>query len=354
MTSHFQFNQPFRLESGVTLPGYHLAYTTHGKLNAARNNVVWIFHALTANANPLEWWPGLVGEGKFLDPQQYFIICVNKPGSPYGSISPLSVNSETGSPWYHNFPLFTIRDMIRMYQQLRRELGIQSIHVGLGGSTGGMQLLEWAIEEPELFENIVPIVTNAALSPWGIAFNASQRMAIESDSTWLEPRPDAGQKGLAAARSIALLSYRHYNGYDLTQARDKAFVPLHNNTVFAADNYQRYQGLKLVNRFNVISYYRLTQSMDSHDVGRDRGGLIAALSRITARSLVIGIDSDLLYPIQEQKFLHDHIRNSEFLNVASDFGHDGFLLEYDRIEKALRTFLKPHEGYGFGGWLKKA
>src|SRR5690606_28304266 len=110
VTSQFKYDKPFHLESGVTLPGYHLTYTTHGKLNASRNNVVWIFHALTANANPLEWWPGLVGEGKFIDPHRYFIICVNKPGSPYGSISPLSVNPTTGKQWYHDFPVFTIRD----------------------------------------------------------------------------------------------------------------------------------------------------------------------------------------------------------------------------------------------------
>lgn len=354
MESIFHYQQSFQLESGVTLPGYHLAYTTHGKLNAARDNVVWIFHALTANANPLEWWPGLVGEGKYLDPQRYFIICVNKPGSPYGSISPLSVNTETGEPWYHEFPVLTIRDMIRMYQPLRKELGIQRIHLALGGSTGGMQLLEWAIEEPELFDNIVPIVTNAVLSPWGIAFNASQRLAIEADASWLERKPDAGQKGLSAARSIALLSYRHYNGYDITQARDKSFVPMGNNIQFAADNYQRYQGLKLVNRFNVISYYRLTQSMDSHDVGRNRGGVKAALAKISARTLVIGIESDVLYPIHEQQFLTENIRGAGFLGIASDFGHDGFLLEYDRIEKALKTFLDQRDGYGFGGWLKKA
>ncbi len=140
--------------------------------------------------------------------------------------------------------------MIKTYQQLKNHLGIQKIFMALGGSTGGMQLLEWAIEEPELFEHIVPIATNAVLSPWAIAFNASQRMAIEADSTWLEKRPDAGQKGLAAARSIALLSYRHYNGYDITQARDKSFVSLTNEVLYASDNYQRYQGLKLVNRFN--------------------------------------------------------------------------------------------------------
>ncbi len=354
MTSIFHYSQPFRLESGVTLPGYHLAYTTHGKLNAAGDNVVWIFHALTANANPAEWWPGLVGEGKFIDPHRYFIICVNKPGSPYGSISPLSINPATDEPWYHDFPVFSIRDMIRSFQELRTALGIQRIQLALGGSTGGMQLLEWAIEEPELFQHIVPIVTNAALSPWGIAFNASQRMAIEADSSWLERRPDAGQKGLAAARSIALLSYRHYNGYQITQARDKAFVPMQADAVYAADNYQRYQGLKLVNRFNALCYYRLTQAMDSHDVGRNRGGLIAALQKIQAQTLVIGIESDVLYPIEEQQFLHRHIKGAQFLSIASDFGHDGFLLEYERIEKALDAFLDKGENRKYGNWLKKA
>lgn len=339
MTTTFQYNQLFTLESGENLPGFHLAYTTHGKLNAAKDNVVWIFHALTANSNPVEWWPGLVGEGKYLDPAKYFIICVNKPGSPYGSISPVSKNPLTGQPYYHEFPVFTIRDMVRAYQQLKNQLGITKIFVGLGGSTGGMQLLEWAIEEPELFEHIVPIATNAVLSPWGIAFNTSQRMAIEADSTWQEKRADAGQKGLAAARAIALLSYRHYNGYSITQRRDKAFVSISPDTVFAADNYQRYQGLKLVNRFNVISYYRLSQSMDSHDVGRNRGGVKAALAGIKAKTLVIGIQSDVLYPIAEQEFLQQHIPGAALLTITSEFGHDGFLLEYEKIESALVKFI---------------
>jgi homoserine O-acetyltransferase/O-succinyltransferase len=339
MTTTYQYNQLFTLESGENLPGFHLAYTTHGKLNATKDNVVWIFHALTANSNPVEWWPGLVGEGKYLDPAKYFIICVNKPGSPYGSISPVSRNPLTGQPYYHEFPVFTIRDMVRAYQQLKNQLGITKIFVGLGGSTGGMQLLEWAIEEPELFEHIVPIATNAVLSPWGIAFNTSQRMAIEADSTWLEKRADAGQKGLAAARAIALLSYRHYNGYSITQRRDKAFVSISQDTVFAADNYQRYQGIKLVNRFNVISYYRLSQSMDSHDVGRNRGGVKAALAGIKAKTLVIGIQSDVLYPISEQEFLQQHIPGAALLTITSEFGHDGFLLEYEKIESALVKFI---------------
>ena len=345
MTSIFNYENSFTLESGVTLPGYHLAYTTHGKLNAERNNVIWIFHALTANSNPLEWWPGLVGDGKFFDPAKYFIICANKPGSPYGSISPLSVNPVNNQLYYHDFPVFTIRDMIRTFQHLKDHLGIRNIFIALGGSTGGMQLLEWAIEEPELFEHIVPIATNAVLSAWAIAFNASQRMAIEADASWLERRPDAGQKGLAAARSIALLSYRYYNGYGITQPRDKSFVALGNEVTYAADNYQRYQGLKLVNRFNAICYYRLSQSMDSHDVGKDRGGVEKALRKITARTLVIGITTDVLYPITEQEFLQKTIRGAELLSISSDFGHDGFLLEYEKIETALKRFIESRSSH---------
>jgi homoserine O-acetyltransferase len=344
-TQNFSYDKPFTLESGITLPKFHLTYTTLGKLNAKKDNVVWIFHALTANSNPAEWWPGLVGEGKFFDPSKYFIICVNKPGSPYGSISPLSTNPETGDLYYHDFPVFTIRDIIRTYQHLKEYLGIDKIFIALGGSTGGMQLLEWAIEEPGLFEYIVPIATNAVLSPWGIAFNASQRMAIEADTTWLYRNVDAGQKGLAAARSISLLSYRHYNGYDITQRRDKSFVPLGQEVAYAADNYQRYQGLKLVNRFNAICYYRLSQTMDSHDVGRNRGGVENALTQIEARTLVIGIQSDVLYPITEQEYLQKKIPNAELLSIASDFGHDGFLLEYEKIETALKKFIEDKSSH---------
>lgn len=345
MTTIFNHNYPFTLESGVTLPGFHLAYTTHGKLNAAKNNVVWIFHALTANSNPVEWWPGLVGENKFFDPSKYFIICVNKPGSPYGSISPLSINPQTDQPYYHDFPVFTIRDMIRTYQHLKNHLGINKIFIGLGGSTGGMQVLEWAIEEPELFEHVVPIATNAVLSPWAIAFNASQRMAIEADTTWLERRKDAGQKGLAAARSIALLSYRSYHGFDITQPRDKAFVALNKEIIYAADNYQHYQGLKLINRFNAVCYYRLSESMDSHDVGRNRGGVEHALKQITAKTLAIGIKSDVLYPIAEQEYLQKKIPGAQLLSIASDFGHDGFLLEYEKIETALQKFIEEKSSH---------
>lgn len=331
----FHYREPFRLESGIELPGYHLAYQTWGTLNQERNNVVWIFHALTGNSNPADWWPGLVGEGKLFNPQKYFLICVNMPGSCYGSIGPLSVNPATGQPWWHDFPVFTTRDMIRAYQPLRKALGIEKIFIGIGGSMGGQQLLEWAIEEPALFENIIPIATNAVHSPWGIAFNSSQRMAIEADVTWKEKHALAGIEGMKVARSVALLSYRHYESYEKTQT-DTATDKL---SSFKAESYQRYQGEKLAKRFNAFSYYMLTQSMDAHNVGRGRSSVAEALESIEANALVISITTDILFPVAEQEFIAHHIPDAAFHAIYSPYGHDGFLLEFDAIEKIVRQFL---------------
>ena len=340
-TQIFHYNHPFKLENGITLPSYHLAYTTYGQLNAAKNNAVWIFHALTANSHPEEWWPGLVGKNKFFDPSRYFIICVNMPGSCYGSIGPLEKNPATGAQWFHDFPLFTTRDMIRAYQPLKNSLGIQKVFAGIGGSMGGQQLLEWAIEEPGLFEYIIPIATNAQHSPWGIAFNASQRMCIEADQTWADKENHAGTNGLKAARSIALLSYRDYAAYNITQPRDKktAWPAEHPFGGEAAESYQRYQGEKLANRFNAFSYYRLSQGMDAHDVSRERFSLQQALKKITARTMVIGISSDILFPVKEQRFIADHVPGSKLEIIESFYGHDGFLIEFEKITTLLNEFL---------------
>lgn len=331
----FHHNQPFALESGDTLQGYHLAYTTYGQLNKKRDNVVWVFHALTANSDPAEWWPGLVGEGKLFDPSNYFIICVNMPGSCYGSVGPLEINPSTSHPYYHSFPLFTTRDMIRAYQPLREHLGISRIHVGIGGSMGGQQLLEWAIEEPQLFRFIFPIATNAQHSPWGIAFNASQRFCIESDPTWKLNEPEAGLNGMKTARSVALLSYRSYETYKLGQAESTN----EKVTGFNSESYQNYQGEKLARRFNAFSYYSLSKSMDSHNIGRGRQSVEGALRMITARTLSIGIKSDLLFPVEEQEYLAAHIEGAKFRLIDSHYGHDGFLLEFEQIEKQITEFI---------------
>lgn len=337
-TLFFRSDRPFRLESGIVLPGYHLAYHTIGELNAEKSNVVWIFHALTANSNPADWWPGLVGEGKYFDPGQHFIICVNMPGSCYGSIGPLETNPVTGEPYYHDFPFFTPRDMIRAYRPLRDHLGVGKIRIGIGGSMGGQQLLEWAIEEPDAFEHIVPIATNAFHSPWGKAFNASQRLCIELDESWKERTPEAGLQGMQVARSVALLSYRSYPTYNLYQADNDpdGLGP------YRAQTYQVYQGEKLAKRFNAFSYYALSKSMDSHQVGRDRENTITALQKIRAHTLSIGIESDLLFPPAEQAFLAAHIPGAGFAGIPSLYGHDGFLLETGPITQLVQDFLDKH------------
>jgi homoserine O-acetyltransferase len=333
----------FHLESGKSLPNLHLAYHTFGELNATKSNVVWIFHALTANSNPIEWWPGVVGDDCIINPQKHFIVCVNMPGSCYGSIGPLDVNTLTNEPYYHNFPLFTTRDMVRSYKLLKQSLGIEKIYMGVGGSMGGQQLLEWAIEQPKLFEYIVPIATNAQHSPWGIAFNKSQRLCIENDPTWKEAKATAGLEGMKTARSLALISYRHYHAYTETQTGvlDES-LPV-DEQVFKAETYQQYQGEKLANRFNAFSYWFLSRSMDTHNVGRGRKNVIDALKSIQAKALVISIKSDILFPLPEQEFLAEHIPNAELTIINSHYGHDGFLLEHEKITLLLRGFLKRDE-----------
>ena len=330
----FSTGKPFTLESGRTLPGIHLAYTTHGELNEPKDNVVWVFHALTANSDAAEWWHGLVGEGKLFDPANYFIIGVNMPGSCYGSSGPLDIDPETNAPYYHDFPFFTVKDMIKTYQPLREFLGIQKIHVGIGGSMGGQQLLEWAIEEPELFEFIFPLATNAIHSAWGIAFNESQRLSIECDATWKEKNEEAGIEGMKVARSIALMSYRNYITYNASQAEEV------NDKIenFKTSSYQRYQGEKLARRFNAFSYHLLSKGMDSHNVGRNRDSIEDALQQIKAKTFVIGITTDILFPASEQIFIAENIPGAEYKIINSNYGHDGFLLEFEQIENIINDF----------------
>ena len=335
----FRSDKNFILESGRQLPGLILAYTTHGKLNEEKDNVVWIFHALTANSDATEWWPGLVGEGKLFDPAHYFIVCVNMPGSCYGSTGPLDVDPGCHEPYYHNFPFFTTRDMVKAYQPLRKFLGIRKIHVGIGGSMGGQQLLEWAVEEPELFEFIFPIATNAVHSAWGVAFNESQRMSIECDVTWKEKNETAGINGMKVARGIALISYRNYITYNASQSE----VDNEKIEDFKTSSYQRYQGEKLAKRFNAFSYYFLSKGMDSHNLGRGRESVEKALQQIKANTLVIGITTDILFPVADQQFIADNVLGAQLKTIHSNYGHDGFLLEFEQIEKSILHFMTKHK-----------
>lgn len=332
-TKTYTYKKEFQLESGRKLNNLQIAYTTLGKLNATRDNVIWITHALTANANPEEWWNGLVGKGKFFNPEKHFIVCANVLGSCYGTTGPLSKNIDSGSAYHHNFPAITIRDIVGGLELLRQHLGIEKINTLLGGSLGGQQAVEWAIQQPEVFENLFLIATNAQHSPWGRAFNESQRLAIKADRTWYSYSDDAGQKGLKAARSIALLSYRNYNTYNSTQQDNDELTD-----DFNASSYQNYQGEKLVNRFNAFSYWYLSKAMDSHNVARGRESVESALSLVKAKTLVVAISSDVLFPPKESKVLANGIKGSQITVINSLYGHDGFLIETEQLKNEFERF----------------
>lgn len=328
-----RFKQPFPLECGVVLPEITIAYHTFGTFHPAHNNVVWIAHALTANSNPSEWWKGLVGTDRIIDPERHFIVCANILGSCYGTTGPLAVNPTTGRGWYGDFPLITVRDIAKAHELLRQHLGIERIWLGLGGSMGGCQLLEWAVAVPNLFQQLALIATSAQESPWGIAIHAAQRMAIEASATWGERNFAAAATGLEAARAIGMLSYRTANCFNTTQQEVKPGL-----SDFKAESYQRYQGQKLAKRFNSYSYHTLLTALDSHHVGRGRGSTEAALAAVTAKTLVIGISTDLLYPVTEQEELAHAIPDAQLEVIDSLFGHDGFLLETAK----LSTLLSKH------------
>jgi len=338
MTTMNTYNYPkiFQLESGKKLRGLQLAYQTYGKLNAKKDNVIWACHALTANADVLDWWKGLFGENNLFNPDEHFIVCANVLGSAYGSSNPLSVNPVTGLPYYLAFPEFTVRDMVKAHQLLASHLKVEQLKVLIGGSLGGQQAVEWSVTEPGKIENLVLVATNAQHSPWGIAFNESQRLAISTDRTFYAHRPDGGLKGLKVARSIALLSYRTYDAYGATQlesVNDKT-------DNFRASSYQSYQGEKLCKRFNAYSYWYLSKAMDSHNVGRGRKSVADALATIRANTLVIGVENDVLFPISEQRYLSEHIKDAEFHAINSAYGHDGFLIETDTLTQLIGNFLK--------------
>lgn len=335
----FQYKKQFKLESGKKLRNLEIAYHTFGKLNKDKSNVVWVCHALTANSDVTDWWAGLFGKNDYFNPNEHFVVCANVLGSHYGTTNPLSINPVTGLAYYLDFPEFTIRDLVSAHQILAEELGIEQIHTLIGGSLGGQQALEWAIIEPQKIKNLVVLATNAQHSPWGIAFNESQRLAITADRTFYSKQKDGGAKGLKAARSLALLSYRSYESYDKTQHE----IDLDKKTDFNASSYQRYQGEKLVKRFNAYSYYYLTKAMDSHNVGRGRNSVKDALKLIEANTLVIGIKNDFLFPIEEQKFLARNIKDATFAVIDSFYGHDGFLLELTSIQEIISTFIKLNQ-----------
>lgn len=333
--NYFHYPHTFHLESGSQLPELTIAYTTYGNLNQEKNNVVWICHALTANADVAEWWPGVVGSGHIIDPEAYFIVCANILGSCYGTTGPLSIDPVTQQPYYHQFPFVTIRDMVNAHILLRKQLGIEKIALLVGGSMGGYQAMEWCIIEKNIAERLVLLATSASESAWGIATHTAQRLSIEADGTWQNNTADAGANGLKAARAIGMLTYRNYN----IMVQKQSDTDSSKIDGFKASSYMRYQGEKLVKRFNAYSYWLLTKSMDSHNIARGRASAAQVLETITQPALIFGISSDILCPLTEQEFLARHIPLSKLVEIDSEYGHDGFMVENEQISSHLSTWL---------------
>lgn len=337
MAQYYTYEGPFELECGATLPSVTIAYDTYGRMNADRSNVVWVCHALTANSDAADWWPHTVERGCFLDPDRYFTVCANFLGSHYGTTGPLSMNPATGEPWYGDFPNITVRDMVNCHRLLAAHLGVERVKLLIGSSIGGFQCLEWCVMQPDFAERAAFIATTPRTKPWASAFNESQRMAIESDPTFGERNAEAGAAGMAVARSIALLSYRGGTAYDKTQEDADPDEAGFDRRVLT---YQRYQGEKLKRRFNAYSYYRLSQAVDSHNLGRGRGRVEDVLAGIRAKSLVVAITSDILFPPSDHTILVDNIPDAEYHVIDSDFGHDGFLVEHEKLNDIITDFMK--------------
>jgi len=310
-----------RLESGIELFDVEIAYHTFGKLNAEQDNVIWVFHAISANSDVLDWWKGLFGEGCLYSPEDYFIICANTIGSPYGSTKPNNLD----------FPQFSVRDVVAGHLLLARHLGIQQIHTAIGGSFGGHQALEFAYAFGGVIENLILVATSSRESAWGIAIHESQRAALQSDPTF--GKENGGEAGMKAARSMALLTYRTANSF-IDQQSDQDEV----TDNFRASSYIQYQGDKFVKRFDAICYYYLGKCLDSHNMGRGRGGEVLALREIDIPTLIIGINSDVLVPTRFQKFIAEHIPQAIYQEISSEYGHDGFLIETKKITQKIEDF----------------
>lgn len=334
---HFHSKQAFILESGATLPELQIAYHTYGTLNSTADNVVWVCHALTANSDVRDWWKGLIEAGHAIDPERDFIVCANILGSCYGTSGPMSTNPLTNQPYFHSFPLITVRDMVNAHVLLRNHLGIRQIKLLMGGSMGGYQALEWALLEPTVVQRLCLLCTGASESPWSIAIHTAQRLSIEADQTWREDSFAAGAQGLKAARAIGMLTYRNYQTFVRTQA-DPDNEKTDN---FRASSYIEYQGEKLVKRFNAQSYWILSKAMDSHNISRGRNtDLAGALAMVQQPALIVGITSDILCPPEEQLFLSQHMPQATYHEIDSTYGHDGFLIEFEKINKLLLTWME--------------
>jgi homoserine O-acetyltransferase len=344
----------FRLELGGSLPELTVAYETWGELNEARSNAVMVEHAISGDAHAAGesgpgqiskgWWDGFVGPGKPIDTDRYFVICSNVLGGCQGTTGPSSPDPN-GTPYGSRFPSITIRDQVAVEVGLADALGIDTFYAIIGGSMGGMRALEWAVGQPDRVERVIVLAVGASASAEQIALCSLQDRAIRADRAFAGgdyySTAHFPSEGLALARGIGHVSYRTSQEFDLRFGRDAQADedPLRGGR-FAIESYLEYHGDKLVRRFDANSYIVLSEAMNTHDVGRGRGGPESALASVRARVTVIGLTSDRLYPLSQQEELVKFLPTSDALHVIDSlFGHDGFLLEAQAISPIVASAL---------------
>lgn len=358
----------FTLESGCVLEDAELRYQTYGKLNQTKDNVLVVCHALTGNASLHAWWGGLLGPNLPFDTSKYFVISANILGSCYGSTSPRSIHPQTGSVYGNDFPDISVQDTVRLQLKMLKSIGVRGVKCVVGGSFGGMQCVEYAAQagtstnpwnldgsSSPFVRSVIPIGCGAAHTGWQIALSEVQRQAIYADPLWNHGNIDPNNpplNGLSVARQIAMVSYRTQKGYEdkfgrrtrksSSETPTTPSLAYGSETKWEIKSYLKYQGQKFLSRFDPVTYVKLTEQMDSHDVGRNRGGKKVALSSVEIPALVLGIDSDVLYPLNEQKELVELLPQGTLGVIRSDAGHDGFLLEQDQVGRFIKDFLEKN------------
>ncbi|NDE59292.1 MAG: homoserine O-acetyltransferase [Acidimicrobiia bacterium] len=352
------------IDVGVVMEGVTTAYETWGSLNSDASNAILLCHAWTGDSHVAGrageghptpgWWEGAVGPGLAIDTNQFFVVCANVLGGCQGSTGPASPHPVDGKPYGSRFPVITIRDMVRTQARLADHLGVRKWRAVVGGSMGGMQVLEWAVTFPERVGAIMPIATCAQASAQQIAWGSIGRRGITNDPKWrggdyYDAAPgDGPHEGLSTARMVAQVTFRSDNvftdrfGRDMVGGEGSSTLALEQK--FEVERYLEYHGEKLCRRFDANSYIAIGKAMDLHDVGRSRGGLVAAMKRVNMPSLTMGIWSDFLYPVYQQLQIRDLVAangaRSEYVEVDSPHGHDAFLIELDQVGPAVKRFIE--------------
>jgi homoserine O-acetyltransferase len=350
---------PFRLTLGDSLPAFELAYETYGTLNEARDNAILLIHALTGDAHAAGrhsaderkagWWDPMIGPGRPVDTDKYFVVCANALAGCAGSSGPLSLNPATGRPWGKAFPLITVQDLVRAQRLLIDRLGIRRLAAVIGGSLGGMQALEWAVRYPVLMGRVAIIAAAGRLDPQGIALNEVGRRAIMLDPRWRDGDYAPGEgpdEGLAVARMVGTVTYHSKESMAMRFGRRPARRPVSRPTLggaFDVEGYLHHHGDALVARFDAHSYLRQTRAMDLYDVAEGRGSEGWALSAVRARVLTIGIRSDWLFTPQHVRDLNEALlaagADATYRELDSPHGHDAFLKEWEMLGPMIGDLL---------------